>query len=216
MRGCDSPARTTAEAGLVDVATLAPGIDLDMRYAGADNFTGAPVDGYEAPRCYLHRRPAEALARVERTLRADGLALRVHDCYRPVRAVRRFVAWAEDLEDERSKARYYPRVDKAALIPDYISASSGHSRAATVDVALLRCPGRDRPCEPLDMGTPFDFFDPAAHTDSPSATPDQRARRERLRAAMAAGGFRNYPLEWWHYTFEPEPTPDTAYDAPIR
>ena len=29
-------------------------------------------------------------------------------------------------------------------------------------------------------------------------------------------GFRNYPMEWWHYTLQPEPAPATFYDAPIR
>ena len=50
------------------------------------------------------------------------------------------------------------------------------------------------------MGTEFDFFGTLANTDSPAATPAQRANRRLLRDAMAAQGFRNYPMEWWHYT----------------
>ena len=34
--------------------------------------------------------------------------------------------------------------------------------------------------------------------------------------AMAREGFGNYPMEWWHYTFQPEPTPHTIYDVPVR
>jgi len=33
---------------------------------------------------------------------------------------------------------------------------------------------------------------------------------------MQAGGFRNYPLEWWHFTLDPEPSPGVAYDVPVR
>jgi D-alanyl-D-alanine dipeptidase len=66
------------------------------------------------------------------------------------------------------------------------------------------------------MGTGFDFFDPRAHTDSTDVTSIQRANRLRLRDAMAAQGFRNYPLEWWHYTLAPEPTPHTLYDVPVQ
>ena len=44
-----SPATDAAQAGMLDVAAIAPGLQLDMRYAGADNFTGRPVPGYEAP-----------------------------------------------------------------------------------------------------------------------------------------------------------------------
>ena len=66
------------------------------------------------------------------------------------------------------------------------------------------------------MGTPFDFFDPLANTASPDATPAQRANREALVAAMARGGFRNYPMEWWHFTLHPAPEPDVASDVPVR
>lgn len=209
-----SPAGDAAQAGMLDVATLAPGFVLDLRYAGRDNFTGRVVPGYEAPRCLLLRPAAEALARVQRSLRAQGYALRLYDCYRPVRAVRAFVAWARDLDDQASKPAYYPGVDKRALLGDYIAETSGHSRGATVDLGLLDCRGGR--CRELDMGTGFDFFDPLAHTDSPRATPAQRRHRRQLREAMQAQGFANYPMEWWHFTFRPEPGPDTAYDFPIR
>ena len=125
-----------------------------------------------------------------------------------------FMHWARADDDPGQKARWYPRVDKDALVPEYIADSSGHSRGATVDLTLVRCDGDGR-CEPLDMGTPFDFFDPSAHTDAPVA-PAQQANRQRLRAAMEAGGFRNYPREWWHYTLDPEPDPTLAYDVPVR
>lgn len=209
-----SPARDAAAAGLVEVRTLAPGIRVEARYAGPDNFTGAPVPGYEGNACLLLRPVAEALARVQQDLQAEGLGLLVYDCYRPVRAVQAFMHWARADDDPGQKARWYPRVDKDALVPEYIADSSGHSRGATVDLALVRCDGDGR-CEPLDMGTPFDFFDPSAHTDALVA-PAQQANRQRLRAAMEAGGFRNYPREWWHYTLDPEPDPTLAYDVPVR
>jgi len=209
-----SQASDATQAGMVDVAAIAPGLQVDMRYAGADNFTGRPVPGYEAPTCLLLRPAAEALARVQATLRRQGLGLRVYDCYRPVRAVQAFVAWASDLQDQATKPAHYPRVDKSALIPGYIADRSGHSRGATVDLTLVDC--RKQPCRPLDMGTGFDLFDPLANTDSPAASAAQHANRQRLLAAMAAQGFANYPMEWWHFTFRPEPTPDTAYDFPVR
>jgi len=37
----------------VEIRSVAPRIDMDIRYAGANNFTGARVTGYEAPSCYL-------------------------------------------------------------------------------------------------------------------------------------------------------------------
>ncbi|HVR82097.1 MAG TPA: M15 family metallopeptidase [Luteimonas sp.] len=211
-----SPATSTAEVDLVDIATLVSDIALEIRYAGSDNFVGAPADGYLAPKCFLLRPVAQALQRVELSLRPQHLRLKLFDCYRPARAVRHFVRWAGDLGDQRTKPHYYPNLDKRNLLGDYIAPVSGHSRGATVDLTLLQCDADDRHCQPLDMGTDFDFFDPRAHTDSPDVTPAQRANRERLRATMTQRGFRNYPLEWWHYTLVPEPTPHLLYDVPVQ
>lgn len=202
-------------AGFVDVHALVPDLSVDMRYAGSDNFVGRPIAGYGAARCLLLRPAAAALARVEADLRRDGYRLRVYDCYRPERAVRDFVAWARDADDQRTRSAYYPNLDKSALLGDYIAERSGHSRGATLDVTLLRCDA-DGSCVALDMGTDFDFFDPRAHTDAAGLDPAQRSHRDRLRAAMARHGFVNYPLEWWHYTLQPEPAPERAHDVPIR
>jgi D-alanyl-D-alanine dipeptidase len=130
--------------------------------------------------------------------------------------VAHFARWARDADDERTKAGYYPRVAKGALFAEgYVAERSGHSRGSTVDLTLVahRAGGAG---EPLDMGTPFDLFDPRSNTDSPEVTDAQRASRQRLRDAMVRRGFRPYPLEWWHFTLEREPYPDTYFDLPVR
>ncbi|MGV8961605.1 MAG: M15 family metallopeptidase [Stenotrophomonas sp.] len=209
-----SPATDPAQAGMTEIRTVAPDIALDIRYAGSDNFTGRPVPGYGAARCYLLTPVAQALARVQQTLRAQGYSLQVFDCYRPAHAVQAFVAWAADLEDQPTKPRYYPHIDKRELLGSYIAETSGHSRGATLDLGLLDC--RSTPCVALDMGTGFDYFDPRAHTDHAGLTPAQRRHRQLLLRAMAEHGFANYPLEWWHFTWQPEPDATTAYDFPLR
>jgi D-alanyl-D-alanine dipeptidase len=211
-----SPASTAAEAHLVDIRTLVPDIHEDIKYAGHDNFVGRPVDGYAAPKCLLLLPVAEALARVEHDLRREHARLRLWDCYRPARAVADFVRWAHDLSDQKTKAAHYPNLDKSKLLGDYIAPVSGHSRGATTDLTMEQCDAHDRHCKPLDMGTGFDWFGLRANTDNPHVTATQRANRQRLLRAMAHEGFRNYPMEWWHYTFQPEPTPHTMYDVPIR
>ncbi len=211
-----SPATTAAAANLVDIRTLVPDIAEDIKYAGHDNFVGAPVDGYLAPKCLLLRPVAEALARVEHELRTRQLRLKIWDCYRPARAVAHFVRWAHDLNDQRTKPQHYPTLDKSKLLGDYIAPVSGHSRGATADLTLQRCAADGTRCTPLDMGTDFDFFDVRAHTDAPDITAAQHTNRLLLRDAMAREGFRNYPMEWWHYTFTPEPTPHTLYDVPVQ
>ena len=208
-----SPARTPAETALVDIRSLVPDVAQDIRYAGSDNFVGEPIDGYAAPRCYLLEPVAGALRKVEQDLREQDLRLKIFDCYRPARAVAHFVRWANDPDDQRTKVDYYPGMPKRDLLGTYIAPVSGHSRGATVDLTLLQC--KDGRCEPLDMGTGFDFFGPRANTDSPLVTPAQRANRERLREAMGRHGFVNYPMEWWHYTMQPEPNPTLMYDVSV-
>ncbi|MEO7051618.1 MAG: M15 family metallopeptidase [Rhodanobacter sp.] len=211
-----SPASSAAQAGLIDIRRLLPDIAEDIKYAGRDNFVGVPVDGYLAAKCLLLKPAAEALARVEHELRRQHLRLKLFDCYRPARAVANFVRWAHDLTDQRTKATHYPLIDKSVLLGDYIAPVSGHSHGATVDLTMLQCDAHDAHCQPLDMGTHFDYFGVLAHTGNTAVTPAQHANRLRLRAAMAREQFSNYPLEWWHYTLQPEPEPHTIYDVPIQ
>ncbi len=210
-----SPAKTMEEAGMVDIRSLVADMSQEIRYFGSDNFVGAPVTGYEAPRCWLKQEAAAALARVELAVRAHGQRLRVFDCYRPARAVAHFMRWAADAEDIGTKATHYPGLDKPQLLGGYIAPVSGHSRGATLDLTLLQCDATGAGCVPLDMGTAFDFFGTAAHTDSPEVSAAQRTNRDLLRQAMRKEGFVNYPMEWWHYTYQPEPAPGALYDVPI-
>lgn len=210
-----SPATTMQQADLVDIRTRIADIDLDIRYAGSHNFVGAPIEGYGAPQCWLKPEAADALARVEAALRARHQRLRVFDCYRPARAVTQFVRWMADPTDLLAKDEFYPDLDKSQLSGVYIAPVSGHSRGATIDLTLLQCDAQGGNCQPLDMGTGFDFFGPRAHTDSPEVTSQQRVHRNLLRAAMQAQGFVNLPEEWWHYRLNPEPSPQMYYDVPI-
>ena len=209
-----SPAKSAAEAGLIDIAEVVPDVIADIRYAGSNNFIGQRIDGYHAPHCYLLKPAADALQRVAEELRGQQLRLKIFDCYRPARAVRHFVEWAGDPADQRKKAEFYPGVDKSELLGVYIAPVSGHSRGATVDLTLARCEGQQ--CTDLDMGTTYDYFDELAHTDAPAISAEQRRNREVLRSAMQDQGFSNYELEWWHYTLAPEPSPDVLYDVPVR
>jgi D-alanyl-D-alanine dipeptidase len=208
--GCAaSPAATPV---LVDARAFAPSLALDLRYATADNFVGVRIDGYEAARCLLTEPAARALAAVQRDLAADGLGLVAFDCYRPQRAVDHFVRWTHEPADPASAARHHPHVPKDALIREgYIAPRSGHSRGSTLDVGLVRLADGAA----LDLGTPFDFFDPLAHVDAPVPEP-ARTHRALLRAALERREFRAYPPEWWHFTLADEPYPDAYFDVPVR
>ena len=200
-------------ASFVDVASAVPGLVVEARYAGAHNFVGAPIDGYERPVCLLTRQAAQGLATVQRDLATYGLGLKVFDCYRPVRAVMHFVRWARDVRDTAMKSEFYPTVDKRDLFRlGYIAAQSGHSRGSTVDLGLVTlADGKE-----LDMGTPFDTFSPRSWPGDTMVSTTARQNRALLAAAMRHGGFRPYDREWWHFTLRGEPFPDTYFDFPVK
>jgi zinc D-Ala-D-Ala dipeptidase len=203
---------TQRPADFVDAATVVPGLIAEIRYAGSHNFTGQPVDGYQAPHCLLTRQAVGALAEVARDVAPRGLVIKVFDCYRPVRAVANFMRWARDLSDQKMKAEFYPNVDKRALFRDgYIASHSGHSRGSTMDLTLAKTDGTE-----LDMGTHFDFLDPKSWVADPSITPEEHANRMLLAAAMSRRGFRGYFKEWWHFTLRGEPYPTTYFDFPVQ
>ena len=204
-------------SSFVDVATIVPGLVVDMRYAGAHNFVGAPVDGYLRPVCLLTRPAAEALALVQADLAAQGFGLEVYDCYRPVRAVQHFVRWARDLRDTKAKAEFYPDLDKRQLFElGYIATRSGHSRGSTVDLGLVRLADKTEPAVELDMGTPFDTFSPRSWPGDTQVSAEARRNRALLAAAMRRRGFRPYDREWWHFTLRGEPFPGTYFDFPVE
>jgi D-alanyl-D-alanine dipeptidase len=224
-------------ADIIDAQTVIPDLALDMRYLTASNFIGRPIAGYHAARCYLTKRAAEALKKVQDELRAQGLGLKVYDCYRPQRAVNDFVRWGRDLSDGKMKAEYYPEVAKRSLFrAGYISSRSGHSRASTVDLTIVPLNGPPQPpldaaallrsCEApkaerspdnsVDMGTAFDCFSPKSHTAYGGISAEQKANRRLLKSLMSKHGFRNLSTEWWHYTLRREPYPHTYFDFPVE
>lgn len=200
-------------SGFVDAAEAVPGLLVDMRYAGTDNFVGTRIDGYEAARCWLTAPAAAALAAAQAELAGEGLGLKVFDCYRPSRAVAHFVRWARSPGEEGAKARLFPDIPKRNLFRrGYIGARSGHSRGSTVDLTLVTLANGAE----LAMGTPFDFFGPASGRASPGIPAAARANRERLRAVMSRHGFAPYDREWWHFGLRREPVPAPFLDVPIR
>ena len=226
----------TVPDGFVWLGDVAPTIEQDIRYYGAHNFLGRPVAGYEAPECILTRQAAEALLAVQTELAQSRLSLKVYDCYRPQRAVDDFIAWAAVTEDQATKAEFYPRVDKADFFDlGYVAKKSGHTRGSTVDVAIVPighpaetayAPGEElvdcalpadrRFADPtLDFGTGYDCMDAKSHHGNEEVAAVARFNRLMLKDIMVRHGFAPYAEEWWHYTFKPEPFPDTYFDFPV-
>lgn len=166
---------------LIDIKDADSTIQVEMRYATTNNFTGHPLAGYNANRCLLLPETATALRDIQHDLQQQGLGLRVYDCYRPVAASQDMVRWAKETGKEH-------------LLGEYISSISEHNKGYVVDITLINAAtGKE-----LDIGK-YDEFSSAAWTQN--GTLEQRANRQILKKAMEKHGFGNYSKEWWHFWF---------------
>ena len=203
---------TTDPSGFVLLADYVPQIVQEIRYYSTYNFIGDRIDGYEEPCALLTIEAARALKAVSSEMIVQGYRLKVFDAYRPACAVKHFVLWGIEDQDLRMKPYFYPELEKQELfVKGYIAKQSSHSRGSTVDLTLLDM----RTGKELDMGSPFDLFSEVSHPDDRGITEEQYANRMLLQHAMVRCGFRPIDCEWWHFTLENEPYPDTYFEFPV-
>lgn len=199
-------------SGFVLLSDYVPHAIQEIRYFSTYNFIGERIDGYEEPCALITKEAARALKAVSNELFVQGYRLKVFDVYRPACAVRSFVLWGLEDQDKRMKEYFYPDLEKGELfVQGYIAKRSSHSRGSTVDLTLLEM----KTGKEVDMGSPFDFFGEISHPDYMGITREQYENRMILRNAMLRNGFLPDPCEWWHFTLENEPYPDTYFEFPV-
>lgn len=196
---------------LVDVQSLDSTIMVHLAYATSDNFTGKNMYG-TFTKCYLRREAAEKLVKARLLLaeKHPGYRLFVYDGLRP----RRIQQYMWDLLKNRPEQSYVANPASGSI----------HNYGAAVDLTIADAEGN-----PLDMGTPFDYFDVKAQpryeryfSDSGLITGSNLAssvkkriradiekcgllsaasvkNRQLLRTVMKEAGFISLPNEWWHF-----------------
>jgi len=160
----------------VDIEKVNPRIKVDIRYATKDNFTGQIV--YPLSKCFLRKRTAWKLNKVQKELEKKGLSLKVWDGYRPLHVQKIF--W-NLVPDER-------------FVGNPFGKGSKHNRGAAVDVTLIDLQGNE-----LLMPSGFDDFSERASRDCLSTPSEAQANSKYLEELMYDQGFIGYPSEWWHY-----------------
>ena len=198
-------------SGFVLLSDFVPDIIQEIRYYTTYNFIGDRIDGYEEPCALLTKEAARALKTASNELFVRGYRLKVFDAYRPACAVKHFVLWGIEDQDIRMKPYFYPKLEKQELFNEgYIAKLSSHSRGSTVDLTLLdMSTGKE-----VDIGSPFDLFDEISHPDYRGITDEQYENRMTLQSVMVRNGFKILDTEWWHFTLENEPYPDTYFEFP--
>ena len=203
---------TMDPSGFVLLGEFVPHIVQEIRYYSTYNFIGDRIDGYEEPCALAAVEAARALKSAAAELLVQGYRLKLFDAYRPARAVKHFVLWGIEDQDVRMKPYFYPDLEKQSLFAEgYIAKRSSHSRGSAVDVTLLDM----KTGKEVDMGSPFDLFSVISHPDCRDITGEQYENRMLLQKTMVRNGFRTLDCEWWHFSLEDEPYPDTYFDFPV-
>ena len=198
--------------GFVLLSDYVPGIIQEIRYFSSYNFIGERISGYEEPCAIVTWEAARALQNVAAELNTQGFRLKIYDAYRPACAVKHFALWGVDDLDQRMKPFFYPDLEKQELFEKgYIAKRSSHSRGSTVDLTLFDMQSGKE----VDMGSPFDLFSQVSHPNYRGISDEQYENRLFLQKAMVKGGFDTLDCEWWHFTLQGEPYPDSYFDFPV-
>ena len=199
------------EKNFVFLDEMLPGIRWDAKYATWDNFTGKPVDGYMVNRIVGTKELGAALRKAQKAAEKLGYGLLLWDGYRPQCAVDCFLNWASLPENNLTKKRYYPNIERKEMVAKgYVASQSSHSRGSAIDLTIFRLD--TGMLVPMGGDFDFDFMDVRSHHAASGLSEEETNNRESLRAIMERSRFEAYRYEWWHYVLVDEPYPDTYFD----
>jgi D-alanyl-D-alanine dipeptidase len=162
---------------MVDLKKTIPGLQLDLRYAGLNNFMHQKLYP-PITTTYLRKAAADQLAVIQKELNEKGLGLKIFDAYRPYSVTEKL--W-EPVKDDRYAAD--PKK------------GSGHNRGIAVDLTIIHL----KNTKELDMGTGFDNFSDTDHHAFTELPTEVLQNRLLLKNIMEKHGFKALDTEWWHY-----------------
>jgi len=172
---------TFRDANLVDLIKLDSTFKLDVRYATNNNFVGRPV--YNEARVFLQRPAANALVKVNASLKPLGYRLLIFDGYRPWRVTKLF--WDITPKDKK----------KFVANPKN---GSRHNRGCAVDLSLYNI----ATAKEVQMTDAYDEMSKRSYPNYTGGTPEQHKMRDLLKTKMEAQGFKVYEYEWWHFDYK--------------
>lgn len=176
---------------LVDIQSIDPSIQVDLKYATTDNFMRKKLY-FDINKLYLQKDVAHRLAQVQKYLKSlhPSYSLLVYDGARPL-SVQKAMWDALDTIPVKERTKFVSNP----------ASGSVHNYAAAVDLTICDAKG-----VPLDMGAGYDDIRKIAYPryeadflKSKQLTPEHVANRELLRKVMKSQKFVNIATEWWHF-----------------
>lgn len=176
--------------GLVDIQSIVPSVEVQLKYSTTDNFVGIDMYG-ELEKAFCQPDVAQKIKRAYDALQEEDttLTLLIFDAVRPISVQQKM--WDTLKLPIREKTKFLSNPKNHSI----------HNYGAAVDISLTIKGG-----EELDMGTPFDYIGVLAHPRQEQRllkqgklTEGQVKNRKLLRKVMKKGGFFNIQTEWWHW-----------------
>lgn len=160
-------------------ANTVPGLKVNSIYGNVPNFFGHAI--YENTNLYVAQEVADALTVAQELLAKQGYGLVLYDAYRPWHISKLATAALPD--------------NNKNMLENPDKQGSKHNTGLAVDVSLVDLSTG----EEIEM---ISFFDEPSFRQFASyagGTAKQRYRRQVLRDAMQAAGFKGIEMEWWHF-----------------
>lgn len=176
---------------LVDVQTIDPSIQVELKYTTTDNFMKRVLYQH-IKHAYLQKDVAERLAMCQQDLKAihPNYSLLIYDAVRPV-SVQQAMWNALDTIPVAERGKFVSNPRNKSM----------HNFGAAVDITIV-----DQNGKPLDMGAGYDDMRKIAYPSmewkfiaSGELSAKHIANRKLLRKILSGRGFRNIPTEWWHF-----------------
>lgn len=163
-------------SGLVELTSLDPRIEVELRYATTDNFMDRKVYP-DNSKALLRADTAIKLVKANAIFEADGYSIKIWDGYRPPEIQE--ILW-EIMPDPKFVAD--PKK------------GSNHSRGSAVDLTLVDSSGNE-----LAMPTDHDDFTEKAGRSYTGHSEEVKKNLNYLTDVMKRCGFTTVSSEWWHY-----------------
>lgn len=176
---------------LIDIQTINPTIQIDLKYATEDNFM-KKVLYHDIKQVYLQKDVAERLSKCQIYLKKlyPNYSLLVYDGARPLHVQQQMWDGLDTI----------PVAERGKFVSNPANGSI-HNYGAAVDLTII-----DENGIPLDMGAGYDDIRKIAYPSleaqflaSGDLTQAQIDNRKILRKVMASQRFTNIATEWWHF-----------------
>lgn len=125
--------------------------------------------------------------------------LKIYDAYRSLEKQKE--SWERAFKQTRKEkgnlsAEEIKRLTRLKVADPYAGDYGGHQTGGAVDVTLCDKNGKE-----LDLGTKVAEYNKKTKTKNPFLSDEARQNRELLKKVMMAVGFKNFPAEWWHFSY---------------